>query len=74
MTVSSNRNMLECNDLFMKILRNFGQRFWVIHTSILGLYIVRGDNVAVIGEVDEEIDQSLALADIKAQPLNAVVH
>ena len=66
--------MLECNDLFMKILRNFGQCFWVIHTSILGLYIVRGDNVAVIGEVDEEIDQSLALADIKAQPLNAVVH
>ncbi|XP_075257589.1 U6 snRNA-associated Sm-like protein LSm8 isoform X1 [Convolutriloba macropyga] len=40
----------------------------------LGLYIVRGDNVAVIGEIDEEIDQSLALADIKAQPLNPVVH
>ena len=35
---------------------------------------MRGDNVAVIGEIDDEIDQSLALADIKAQPLNPVVH
>ena len=40
----------------------------------LGLYIVRGDNVAVIGEVDEEVDGSLDFDYMKAAPLNPVVH
>ena len=35
----------------------------------LGLYILRGDNIAVIGEMDEDIDRRLDLANIKAQPL-----
>lgn len=29
---------------------------------------------AVIGEVDEELDSEINLADIRAEPLNAVVH
>ncbi|XP_055489149.1 U6 snRNA-associated Sm-like protein LSm8 [Leucoraja erinacea] len=40
----------------------------------LGLYIVRGDNVAVIGEIDEETDSALDLGNIGAEPLNSVVH
>lgn len=41
---------------------------------MLGLYIVRGDNIAVLGEVDEEADAELALDEIYAEPLKAVVH
>lgn len=40
----------------------------------LGLYIVRGDNVAVIGEVDEELDKQLEFQEMKAEPLNPVSH
>eukprot|EP00118_Oscarella_pearsei_P023297 m.276911 g.276911 ORF g.276911 m.276911 type:complete len:97 (+) comp40606_c0_seq44:127-417(+) len=40
----------------------------------LGLYIVRGDNIAVVGEIDEDTDSALDLAEIKAEPLNHVVH
>ncbi|XP_077540671.1 U6 snRNA-associated Sm-like protein LSm8 [Haemaphysalis longicornis] len=40
----------------------------------LGLYIVRGDNVVVVGQVDEELDMHLDLANTRAEPLNAVVH
>ena len=40
----------------------------------LGLYIIRGDNVAVIGNVNEEKDSRLILSSIKAEPLNPIVH
>ncbi|XP_054163514.1 U6 snRNA-associated Sm-like protein LSm8 isoform X2 [Oppia nitens] len=40
----------------------------------LGLYIVRGDNVAVIGEIDDDLDNKLDFSTIKAEPLNPVVH
>lgn len=41
---------------------------------MLGLYIIRGDNIAVIGEIDEEADANLDLNSIRADPLNAVVY
>ncbi len=41
---------------------------------MLGLYIVRGDNIAVVGEVDEEADAELDLASMMAEPLKPVVH
>ena len=40
----------------------------------LGLYVVRGDNIAVVGEVDEEADADLVLDEIMAEPLKPVVH
>ncbi|KAG7278595.1 hypothetical protein CRUP_013337 [Coryphaenoides rupestris] len=45
-----------------------------VEQVVLGLYIVRGDNVAVIGEVDEETDSTLDLSNIRAEPLNSVAH
>lgn len=45
-----------------------------VEQVVLGLYIVRGDNVAVIGEIDEETDSTLDLGNIRAEPLNSVVH
>ncbi|KFD46132.1 hypothetical protein M513_12998 [Trichuris suis] len=35
----------------------------------LGLYIIRGDNVAIIGEMDEEMDRRLDLTNTRADPL-----
>ena len=42
----------------------------------LGLYIVRGDNVAIIGELDEDVDSAVDLAKvrIKGRPLGPVKH
>ncbi|KAF5284259.1 hypothetical protein FQR65_LT00260, partial [Abscondita terminalis] len=45
-----------------------------IEQVMLGLHIIRGDNVAIIGLIDEELDNRLNLANIKAEPLNSVVH
>lgn len=40
----------------------------------LGLYIVRGDNVSAIGEVDESLDSAINWDNVKAQPLKPTVH
>ncbi|GMH91446.1 hypothetical protein TrVE_jg7240 [Triparma verrucosa] len=40
----------------------------------LGLYIVRGDNLALIGELDEAADAQMDLSTIRADPLKPVVH
>ncbi|KAK9886545.1 hypothetical protein WA026_016820 [Henosepilachna vigintioctopunctata] len=45
-----------------------------VEQVMLGLHIIRGDNVAIIGLIDEDIDNRLNLSNIKAEPLNAVVH
>ncbi|KAH6918034.1 hypothetical protein BKA70DRAFT_1246011 [Coprinopsis sp. MPI-PUGE-AT-0042] len=38
----------------------------------LGLYLVKGDMIILIGELDEAIDQSTDLATIRAEPLPPV--
>ena len=40
----------------------------------LGLYIVRGDNIAVVGEVDEAEDGDMDWTAVVAEPLKPVVH
>mmetsp|Transcript_17312 Transcript_17312/g.20379 ORF Transcript_17312/g.20379 Transcript_17312/m.20379 type:complete len:99 (-) Transcript_17312:96-392(-) len=41
---------------------------------VLGLYIIRGDNIAVIGELDQDIDSKIDLSSVRAQPLKPVTH
>jgi len=38
----------------------------------LGLYIIRGDNVAIIGEIDDEVDKRLDFSNIRAEPLGVI--
>ena len=38
----------------------------------LGLYMVRGDNVAVVGEVDEDLDAKIQFESLKAAPLKPI--
>eukprot|EP01001_Neometanema_parovale_P000066 NODE_10067_length_611_cov_83.981557_g9793_i0.p1 GENE.NODE_10067_length_611_cov_83.981557_g9793_i0~~NODE_10067_length_611_cov_83.981557_g9793_i0.p1 ORF type:complete len:100 (-),score=6.47 NODE_10067_length_611_cov_83.981557_g9793_i0:245-544(-) len=42
----------------------------------LGLYLIRGDNLSVIGQIDETADAALqaTFADIRCQPLPALTH
>ncbi|KAL6047525.1 U4/U6-U5 snRNP complex subunit lsm8 [Balamuthia mandrillaris] len=59
------------------ILENCQERVYTpegVEQADLGLYIVRGDNMAVIGEVDHELDKKLDFSEIKAQPLLPIVH
>jgi len=40
----------------------------------LGLHIIRGDNIAVIGELDEDVDARLDMTALKAEQLTPIVH
>ncbi|KAF7626087.1 U6 snRNA-associated Sm-like protein LSm8 [Meloidogyne graminicola] len=55
------------------VLEDSHERVYSLDTGVaqipLGLYIVRGDNVAVVGEIDETIDKQLDLEKLKAAPL-----
>ena len=45
-----------------------------VEEAPLGLYIIRGDNIAVIGEIDDEMDANLDYSQIKAPPLKSIAH
>ncbi|KAL5702035.1 U4/U6-U5 snRNP complex subunit lsm8 [Ranunculus cassubicifolius] len=45
-----------------------------VQQLVLGLYIIRGDNICVIGEVDEDLDMSLDMSNMKAHPLKPIIH
>eukprot|EP00092_Neocalanus_flemingeri_P078799 GFUD01098078.1.p1 GENE.GFUD01098078.1~~GFUD01098078.1.p1 ORF type:complete len:103 (+),score=20.48 GFUD01098078.1:129-437(+) len=45
-----------------------------IEQVVLGLHIVRGDNICVVGEIDEDIDQRLDLHSITKQSLRMLFH
>ncbi|KXJ78262.1 U6 snRNA-associated Sm-like protein LSm8 [Aedes albopictus] len=60
------------------ILDESHERVYSMNTGIeqvvLGLHIIRGDNVAVIGQLDESIDSKLDFSTIRGMPLEPVVH
>mmetsp|Transcript_15741 Transcript_15741/g.26273 ORF Transcript_15741/g.26273 Transcript_15741/m.26273 type:complete len:95 (+) Transcript_15741:86-370(+) len=45
-----------------------------VEQVVLGLYIIRGDNIAIVGEVDEDVDSRIDLSDVRAPPLKPLVH
>ncbi|KAL2654287.1 hypothetical protein R1flu_022415 [Riccia fluitans] len=45
-----------------------------VEQLMLGLYIIRGDNISVVGELDEELDSNLNLSSLHAHPLKPVGH
>ncbi|KAI9632447.1 uncharacterized protein MKK02DRAFT_40750 [Dioszegia hungarica] len=38
----------------------------------LGLYMIKGDNVALIGEVDDEKDAGLDWSEVRAEPIGEI--
>ncbi|EFN82769.1 U6 snRNA-associated Sm-like protein LSm8 [Harpegnathos saltator] len=45
-----------------------------VEQVVLGLHIIRGDNIAIVGELDDEMDARLDLSAIRAEPLSSIVH
>ncbi len=45
-----------------------------VEQHVLGLYVIRGDNVAVIGCVDEDKDIATDYSKVRGEPLKPVVH
>lgn len=45
-----------------------------IEQVVLGLYIIRGDNIAVVGELDTVLDAQTDLSAVRAEALKPVVH
>lgn len=45
-----------------------------IEQVVLGLHIIRGDNIAIIGQIDETIDSGLNFQEIRGEPLGPIVH
>ncbi|BES98704.1 Hypothetical protein NTJ_11519 [Nesidiocoris tenuis] len=44
-----------------------------VEQVVLGLHIIRGDNVAVVGEMDEALDSRLDLSSLRAEPIGQVI-
>ncbi|EGR27754.1 U6 snRNA-associated SM protein LSM8, putative [Ichthyophthirius multifiliis] len=40
----------------------------------IGLYVLRGDNVCLIGELDEDIEQNIAYENVKCAPLRPITN
>ncbi|GAA5851205.1 hypothetical protein JCM8547_004166 [Rhodosporidiobolus lusitaniae] len=40
----------------------------------LGVYIVRGDNITLIGEVDKEADEAIDLSTVRVDPIGELTH
>mmetsp|Transcript_7768 Transcript_7768/g.14137 ORF Transcript_7768/g.14137 Transcript_7768/m.14137 type:complete len:97 (+) Transcript_7768:126-416(+) len=45
-----------------------------VQQEVLGLYIIRGDNIAIIGELDQDVDSQADLSVVRAEPLKPVTH
>ncbi|KAL1445866.1 hypothetical protein WDU94_003538 [Cyamophila willieti] len=45
-----------------------------VEQVVLGLHIIRGDNIVVVGELDEAVDSRLDLGSLRAEPLSQIVH
>ena len=53
--------------------RVFSTERGVVKNS-LGAFVIRGDNVVLVGLLDEEDDASRDLSKVKAPPLKPVIH
>ena len=38
----------------------------------LGLFLIRGENICMIGEIDPELEQTIDYANVKAAPFNPI--
>ena len=59
------------------VLSDCRERIFSLETgaveAVLGLYVIRGDNLSTIGELDEALDQTTDWSEIKAEPLKSTI-
>lgn len=59
------------------VLKNCQERIFSpegVEVQDHGLFIVRGDNVSMIGEIDTDLDSSINWQDVRADPLLPIKH
>jgi U6 snRNA-associated Sm-like protein LSm8 len=62
----------QCNLILTKCTERIFSTNEGVDTMEHGMYIVRGDNVASIGEIDEDIDAAVNWSEIQAEPLRPI--
>jgi len=62
----------QCNLILTKCTERIFSTREGVDTMEHGMYIVRGDNVASVGEIDEDIDAAVNWAEIQAGPLTSI--
>ncbi|XP_021802372.1 sm-like protein LSM8 isoform X5 [Prunus avium] len=45
-----------------------------VQQLVLGLYIIRGDNISIVGELDADLDSTIDWSNMRAYPLKPVIH
>ncbi|BFG19779.1 sm-like protein LSM8 [Prunus yedoensis var. nudiflora] len=45
-----------------------------VQQLVLGLYIIRGDNISIVGELDADLDSTVDWSNMRAYPLKPVIH
>ena len=45
-----------------------------VENVTLGLYVIRGDNIAIIGENDPDVENTVDWSSVRAAPLKVLVH
>jgi U6 snRNA-associated Sm-like protein LSm8 len=58
------------------ILNNCYEKIYSLDEGVsfqkIGLYMIRGDNIMIVSEVDENLEKQIDLKEIKAEPLKEV--
>ncbi|KAL7223628.1 hypothetical protein ACSBR1_025140 [Camellia fascicularis] len=73
--MSSGAGLESLVDQTISVITNDGRNIVEgVQQLVLGLYIIRGDNISIVGELDEELDANLDLSKQRAHPLKPVIH
>lgn len=62
----------QCNLVLSKCVERIFSSDQGVEIQEHGLFLVRGDNVATIGDVDDEVDSSVKWSEVLADPLKAI--
>eukprot|EP00884_Botryococcus_braunii_P012087 jgi/Botrbrau1/2087/Bobra.0047s0047.3 len=54
--------------------RVYSTKAGVEQVALGGFHVIRGDNIAIVGELDDDVDTRLDFSNIRAAPLRPVIH
>ena len=63
---------LQCNLILSKCIERLFSTEIGVETQEHGLFLVRGDNIATIGDIDEEVDSLVEWSKVFAEPLKQI--
>ena len=62
----------QCNLVLSRCIERIFSSKAGIDTQDHGLYLIRGDNVATIGDIDHEVDEAVEWDQVRARPLREI--